>query len=185
MSDFFHEGADQWRSEAWQVIRDCPNLDWLILTKRPEFVPERLPQDWNDGYHKGDHPRIRLTENELDAQMLAIFDTLRVEDAEFRDLFREQLRQATNWEFGQASKEDGNLKNRHTEVVRLQQQLLNLRLLEEIDADTYAEKARELRDGRYRTLTRSPKATRSLLPAPRSSISLLVSAWLVFLDESD
>ena len=49
-------------------------------------------------YHKGDHPRIRLTENELDAQMLAIFDTLRVEDDEFRDLFREQLRQATNWE---------------------------------------------------------------------------------------
>lgn len=106
-----------------------------------EYVYYRCTQ-----YHKGDHPRIRLTENELDSQMLAIFDTLRVEDAEFRDLFREQLRQATNWEFGQASKEDGNLKNRHTEVVRLQQQLLNLRLLEEIDADTFARKARELRD---------------------------------------
>ncbi|MEZ5948752.1 MAG: hypothetical protein R3C12_05930 [Planctomycetaceae bacterium] len=78
--------------------------------------------------------------------MLAIFDTLRVEDDEFRIRFREELRQATNWEFGQASKEDGNLKNRHTEVVRLQQQLLNLRLLEEIDADTFAHKARELRD---------------------------------------
>lgn len=97
-------------------------------------------------YHKGDHPRIRLTENELDSQMLAIFDTLRVEDAEFRDLFREQLRQATNWEFAQASQIDGNLKNRHTEVLRLQEQLLNLRLLEEIDADTFAHKARELRD---------------------------------------
>lgn len=97
-------------------------------------------------YHKGDHPRIRLTENELDSQMLAIFDTLRVEDAEFRDLFREQLRQATNWKFGEVSKEDGNLKNRHTEVVRLQQQLLNLRLLEEIDADTFASTNRDLRD---------------------------------------
>ena len=78
--------------------------------------------------------------------MLAFFDPLRVEDEEFRDLFCEQLRQATNWEFGEASKEDGNLKNRRTEVVRLQQQLLNLRLLEETDADTFAEKARELRD---------------------------------------
>ena len=97
-------------------------------------------------YHKGDHPRTRLTEKQLDSQMLAIFDTLRVEDAEFRDLFREQLRQATNWEFAEASKEDRDLKNRHTEVVRLQAQLLNLRLLEEIEADTYAEKARELRD---------------------------------------
>ena len=97
-------------------------------------------------YHKGDHPRTRLTENELDAQMLAIFDTLRVEDDEFRDLFREQLRQATNWDLAGASKEDGDLKQRHTEVVRLQGQLLNLRLLEEIDADTYATKAQELRD---------------------------------------
>ncbi len=97
-------------------------------------------------YHKGDHPRIRLTENELDSQMLAIFDTLRIEDAEFRDIFREQLRKATNWEFAKASKEDGDLKNRHTEVLRLQEQLLNLRLLEEIDADTFAHKARELRD---------------------------------------
>ena len=97
-------------------------------------------------YHKGDHPRIRLTENQLDQQMLSIFDSLRVEDDEFRDLFREQLRQATNWEFAQANQEDGNIKKRHTEVGRLQQQLLNLRLLEEIDADTFRAKSLELRD---------------------------------------
>ena len=41
MSDFFHPGADAWRAEAWQVIRQCPNLDWLILTKRPELIPDR------------------------------------------------------------------------------------------------------------------------------------------------
>jgi protein gp37 len=50
MSDFFHEGADAWRPEAWQVIRSCPNLDWLILTKRPELAKERLPADWGQGY---------------------------------------------------------------------------------------------------------------------------------------
>lgn len=50
MSDFFHEGADQWRPEAWQIIRDCQNLDWLVLTKRPERVREQLPDDWSDGY---------------------------------------------------------------------------------------------------------------------------------------
>ena len=46
MSDFFHPGADQWRDEAWEIIRNCPNLDWLILTKRPELIPDRLPSDW-------------------------------------------------------------------------------------------------------------------------------------------
>jgi len=50
MSDFFHDGADEWRPEAWEVIRQCPNLDWLILTKRPELIVDRLPADWGDGY---------------------------------------------------------------------------------------------------------------------------------------
>jgi site-specific DNA recombinase len=49
-------------------------------------------------YHRGDHPRTRLTEGELDGQMLAIFDMLRVEDDEFRHTFREELRKATNWD---------------------------------------------------------------------------------------
>lgn len=50
MSDFFHPGADCWRNEAWQVIKDCHRLDWLILTKRPELIPDRLPSDWGPGY---------------------------------------------------------------------------------------------------------------------------------------
>lgn len=50
MSDFFHPGADAWRAEAWEVIRGCTNLDWLILTKRPELIKDRLPNDWGEGY---------------------------------------------------------------------------------------------------------------------------------------
>lgn len=51
MSDFFHDGADAWRGEAWRVIRETPSLDWLILTKRIERAAECLPDDWGpDGY---------------------------------------------------------------------------------------------------------------------------------------
>ena len=50
MSDFFHPGADEWRPEAWEIIRDCEYLDWLILTKRPELILDRLPPDWGHGY---------------------------------------------------------------------------------------------------------------------------------------
>jgi len=50
MSDFFHPGADEWRPEAWSIIKACSNLDWLILTKRPELAAERLPLDWGNGY---------------------------------------------------------------------------------------------------------------------------------------
>jgi len=49
-SDFFHEDADEWRDEAWDVIRRCPEYDWQILTKRPELAPDRLPADWGDGW---------------------------------------------------------------------------------------------------------------------------------------
>ena len=50
MSDFFHPGADDWRDDAWQLIKECRNLDWLILTKRAERIADCLPSDWNKGY---------------------------------------------------------------------------------------------------------------------------------------
>ena len=97
-------------------------------------------------YHLGDHSRVRLTEGEFDSQTLALFDRLRVEDDNFRQTFREELRKAINWDLCTSSVEDVDLKKRHSVVIRQQGQLLNLRLLEEIDADTYAAKALELRD---------------------------------------
>ena len=97
-------------------------------------------------YHKGEHPRTRLTEGDLDAQMLALFDKLRVEDAEFRDTFREQLRKATNWDERSTAAKAEQLQDELVQVRDHQNRLLNLRLLEEIEADTYAMKAQELRD---------------------------------------
>jgi protein gp37 len=49
MSDFFHDQAEPWREEAWDVIRRCKNLIWLILTKRPERIIENLPKNWDEG----------------------------------------------------------------------------------------------------------------------------------------
>lgn len=106
-----------------------------------EYVYYRCTQ-----YHKGEHPRTRLTEGELDAQMLSLFDKLRVEDAEFRDTFREQLRKATNWDERSTAAKAKQLQDELVQVRDHQNRLLNLRLLEEIEADTYATKAQELRD---------------------------------------
>ena len=44
LSDFFHEDADQWRDEAWEIIRRTPHLMYQILTKRPERIAEHLPK---------------------------------------------------------------------------------------------------------------------------------------------
>lgn len=50
-SDFFIQQADEWRAEAWDIIRRTPHLTYQILTKRPERIMECLPPDWGDeGY---------------------------------------------------------------------------------------------------------------------------------------
>lgn len=49
-SDFFIEEADEWRPEAWKIIKDTPHLTYQILTKRPERIQGNLPPDWGIGY---------------------------------------------------------------------------------------------------------------------------------------
>lgn len=44
-SDFFIEEADQWRDEAFEIIKACPHLTFILLTKRAERLPF-------DGYPK-------------------------------------------------------------------------------------------------------------------------------------
>lgn len=49
-SDFFLEEADEWRSEAWKIMKKRPDVVFFLLTKRPERVAECLPPDWHDGW---------------------------------------------------------------------------------------------------------------------------------------
>lgn len=49
-SDFFIEEADEWRPEAWEIIRKTPEFTYQILTKRPERILANLPEGWQDGY---------------------------------------------------------------------------------------------------------------------------------------
>ena len=50
LSDFFHVQADLWRNGAWQTIRQCAHVKFMLLTKRPERIVECLPSDWGSGY---------------------------------------------------------------------------------------------------------------------------------------
>lgn len=46
MSDFFHPDADNWRAEAWEIIKKTQHHTYQILTKRPERIKDNLPDDW-------------------------------------------------------------------------------------------------------------------------------------------
>lgn len=45
LTDFFHEAIDGYRDEAWDIIRQCPQHTFQILTKRPERIEQQTPAD--------------------------------------------------------------------------------------------------------------------------------------------
>lgn len=49
-SDFFLEEADEWREEAWEIIRKRRDIIFFILTKRANRIKECLPKDWESGW---------------------------------------------------------------------------------------------------------------------------------------
>lgn len=49
-SDFFLEEADEWREDAWEIMRQRPDVKFFLLTKRPQRVLDCLPADWGNGW---------------------------------------------------------------------------------------------------------------------------------------
>ena len=45
LTDFFHPAIDNFRNEAWDIIRKCPHLIFQILTKRADRIMPFLPLD--------------------------------------------------------------------------------------------------------------------------------------------
>jgi len=55
----------EWRADLWALIHATPNLDWLLLTKRPQNIAKMLPESWGAGW-----PNVWLgvsTENQEEA----------------------------------------------------------------------------------------------------------------------
>ncbi len=49
-SDFLIEDADEWREEAWQMMKERNDLNFLFITKRIDRFHKCIPPDWGDGY---------------------------------------------------------------------------------------------------------------------------------------
>jgi len=43
---FDNEVPEDWRKELWQLIRDCPDLEWQMVTKRVGNVAKMVPPNW-------------------------------------------------------------------------------------------------------------------------------------------
>lgn len=49
-SDFFVEDADDWRHDAFKIMKQRSDLKFFIITKRIDRFMDCIPYDWNDGY---------------------------------------------------------------------------------------------------------------------------------------
>jgi len=85
-SDWFHEAADAWRPEAWTIVRECPWLQFQILTKRHERIADHLPPDWGEGY-----PNVWLGVSIENNRFVHRADTLRTIPAAVRFISAEPL----------------------------------------------------------------------------------------------
>lgn len=45
---FDNQVPDDWRADLWALIQDCPDLDFLMLTKRPQNIEKMLPAFWDE-----------------------------------------------------------------------------------------------------------------------------------------
>jgi DNA invertase Pin-like site-specific DNA recombinase len=97
-------------------------------------------------YTKPGHPRTRIPEADLDRQILAVFDRMRIEDESIRDWFRAVLASQTRDSQAESLAQRDELQRQETLLVQQQDRLLNLRLSDEISEETFARKCTELRD---------------------------------------
>lgn len=44
---FDNQVPEYWRADLWAMIQDTPDLDWLLLTKRPQNIGKMLPAFWD------------------------------------------------------------------------------------------------------------------------------------------
>lgn len=49
-SDFFLNEADLWRDDAWKIMKERNDVNFLICTKRIERFNDCIPDDWGEGY---------------------------------------------------------------------------------------------------------------------------------------
>lgn len=74
MADIFEDrrDLDVWREKLWGVIEQTPNLDWLLLTKRPQCVKQMVPwgSDWPVNVWLGSTTEDRKCFDERKAHLL-------------------------------------------------------------------------------------------------------------------
>jgi len=134
---------------AGELIK-CDHCGHPITGERKTKPTKNGPKDYIyyrcSRYNEPDHPRLRVNEADLERQVLALFERIRIKDQAVRDWFAQVLRAKNRSTMHDNKDRIAELNRQLTNLRDQEERLLNLRLLEEIDSSTYARKSMELRD---------------------------------------
>ena len=111
-------------------------------------------------YTKGDHPRIRVREGEIERQVVALFDKMRIEDEKVRHWIVKVLRAKTHESHKERETRRTEVERQLKAIRQRKDRLLDLRIWGEIDAETLATKQTELRDEEDRAKLQLEAASR-------------------------
>jgi hypothetical protein len=98
------------------------------------------------GYCAEGHPKVRLTEAEIDNKLLALFASIRVEDAESRQWFVDVIRARAHTGQAENKQHRDELQRQHAQVEAKLSTLLEMRIDGEITQEEYVAKRAELHD---------------------------------------
>ena len=91
LSDFFHEDVPaEWRRDAWEITFHAKEHTFMVLTKRPENMPDMLPAGWIEGMWKY-QPNIWLGVSVENSDYIFRIDHLREVPAQVKFLSLEPL----------------------------------------------------------------------------------------------
>lgn len=97
-------------------------------------------------YNVAGHPRLRVTEADLDQQVLAVFRRVRIQNESVRDWFRAVLKSQMKDSQQESLAKRAELLRQSSLAVAQQDKLVNMRLADEIDGEVFGKKQLELRD---------------------------------------
>lgn len=83
LADVFEDRPEleSWRSDLWELVAATTQLEWLILTKRPENVLGMLPESWQSALP--DHVRVGTSVEDQNAADARIPVLLRIPGRNF------------------------------------------------------------------------------------------------------
>ena len=97
-------------------------------------------------YARSGHPKVRLTEAQIDRQFLDLFGKLRIDDPEIRQWFVQVIRARAHAGQEQNREHRKELERQRDQVEAKLSALLELRMDGEVSPDDYATKRRELHE---------------------------------------